>query len=294
MNNNASPFKNIESAFNYLARHTTGFDIDLEFHTPTQRPKLILTKDDPDIRLAIDPIATDLTGADNDYVITTYEHGTHWLVLYTNDDYPGIRIEEAEATTTAFTSTAMPFDHALNRIAAIADTYTDTPNSLTEEESTNSMSTHVSNTSDDTDTPVSTDNTDISTDATLHFDGASRGNPGKAATGYVLNDTATNTVSNGTPLGKKTNNEAEYHALIEGIETALTHDVESLTIYGDSKLIINQITGNWDCNSNDLKPLLADARELLAQLDSWTVEHVPRDENAGADNAANTALDNAV
>jgi ribonuclease HI len=127
------------------------------------------------------------------------------------------------------------------------------------------------------------------TESVLHFDGACRGNPGPAATGYVL-ETTTETIEDGRPLEDHTNNEAEYKALLDGLETALSNGVTDITIKGDSQLIIRQVTGEYDCNADNLAPLLDDVRGRLAVFHSWSIEHVPREQNADADTAANNAI----
>lgn len=280
-----APFDTVEAAFDYLATHAPGFTLGLEFHEPTNRPKVVLTLDDPEVRLAVDPITTDLNGATGDYVITSYEHSTHWLVVYTNDsdDRPGARIEEADATTQTFETTSMSFTRAIHRVAHIATTYTGEP-------------TTANSTETDTGTDSNTDELPDS-EATLHFDGASRGNPGAAATGYALTltgSTVQEPVTDGSYLGTATCNEAEYRALREGLRTARKHGVTAIDIRGDSKLIINQVRGTWDCNNTDLNELRRDVLDLLEQFDSYTLEHVPREQNADADEAANTTLDNAA
>lgn len=129
-------------------------------------------------------------------------------------------------------------------------------------------------------------------EATLHFDGASRGNPGEAATGYELaGDIADNAITGGSHIGKATNNQAEYDALIEGIERAVEHGVTDLTIHGDSQLIVKQVTGEYNCNDGVLQRKLHKVMDLLKRFDTWTIEHVQRDDNSTADELANEVLD---
>lgn len=125
---------------------------------------------------------------------------------------------------------------------------------------------------------------------TLYFDGASRGNPGPAATGYAL-DIGDTTIEDGRTLGEQTNNYAEYQALLDGIHTAREEGVTSLTIYGDSELIIKQVTGEYSCNASSLKPALHDVHDALDAFDDWTIKHVPRSKNNTADGIANDVLD---
>lgn len=132
-------------------------------------------------------------------------------------------------------------------------------------------------------------------EATLHFDGASRGNPGPAATGYELTgDITDNEITGGSHIGKATNNQAEYDALIEGIERALQHGVTNLTIRGDSQLIIKQVTGEYDCNDGFLRKKLDTVTDLLERFDTWNIEYVQRGDNSQADAAANEVLDSTL
>lgn len=128
------------------------------------------------------------------------------------------------------------------------------------------------------------------TTATLHFDGASRGNPGDAATGYVLTVSGEKDTG-GRCLEDHTNNEAEYKSLIDGLEAAHDAGVTDITVKGDSQLIIRQVTGEYACNATNLSPLHDTVQELLAQFDAYDIEHVPRDENSPADTVANEVLD---
>ena len=125
-----------------------------------------------------------------------------------------------------------------------------------------------------------------------YTDGGSRGNPGPAAAGFVLSAAA------GTPLeskafflGKATNNEAEYTAIIKAIEAALQIGAEELTIFSDSELLVRQINGRYKVKSANIKPLYQRAVDLLSQLTSWKVEHVMREMNTQADGLVNEALD---
>lgn len=129
-------------------------------------------------------------------------------------------------------------------------------------------------------------------EGTLYFDGASRGNPGDAATGFVLESTVLDEeLSESEYIGEHTNNYAEYRALLAGLQKAREIGVTNITIHGDSELIIKQVTGEYACNAPTLKPVLKDVHSELKKFESWTISHVPREENNLADNVANRALD---
>ena len=125
----------------------------------------------------------------------------------------------------------------------------------------------------------------------LRTDGGSRGNPGPAAVGVVLEDTAGEEVlAWGDYIGKATSNVAEYSALIAGLEKALEMDVKRIQVYADSQLLTRQINGRYRVKSSRLQPLYAKARKLLDKLEKWDVQHVPRNQNKRADGLAGEAL----
>ena len=126
----------------------------------------------------------------------------------------------------------------------------------------------------------------------LYCDGGSRGNPGPAATGYVLDNQHDQQIASGGQfLGQATNNQAEYQALIDGLQGALELDLAHLTIYLDSQLIVNQINGLYKIKNQSLKVYFRTVQDLLAQLVSWQVDHIPRRANQRADSLVNQILD---
>lgn len=127
----------------------------------------------------------------------------------------------------------------------------------------------------------------------IHFDGGSRGNPGPASAGVVIQDADTGKPVHeaGYFLGKHTNNVAEYQGLIHSLEQAGKLKASSLDIYSDSELLVRQINREYRVKSPDLKPLYEKAVKLLGGFKSWKVSHVRRDKNARADELANLAMD---
>ncbi len=122
------------------------------------------------------------------------------------------------------------------------------------------------------------------------FDGASRGNPGPAGAGAALLDGRGEILWRcAEPLGERTNNEAEYLALILLLEEADRRGA-SVDIRGDSQLVVNQVTGRWKIKEPRLALLASDAVALLRKTGS-TLTWVPRDRNALADDLSNRALD---
>ena len=125
----------------------------------------------------------------------------------------------------------------------------------------------------------------------VYFDGASRGNPGPAAVGYVLVDDSGIVAEGGETIGRATNNQAEYAALVAALEVATEYGFDEAHIRGDSELIVKQIRGEWNTNDPELRERRVRARELLMEFDEWQLEHVPREINDRADQLANDALD---
>src|SRR4029450_11881734 len=130
----------------------------------------------------------------------------------------------------------------------------------------------------------------------VEADGASRGNPGAAAYGAVLRDAATGAVLAETAdiLGVATNNVAEYRGLIAGLRLAKEHNPQAqVEIRMDSRLVVEQMSGNWKIKHPDMRPLAMEAAAVYPP-DQVTYRWVPRDQNAAADRLANLALDKAT
>jgi len=129
----------------------------------------------------------------------------------------------------------------------------------------------------------------------LYTDGAARGNPGPAALGVVIEDDQGMRLRGlHRFLGKATNNEAEYEALIEGLKAVSEWKPDRLEIFLDSKLVVEQVNGRWKVKEARLQSLQTKARELLAAFPEVEIKHVERERNKGADALANMALDEHV
>ena len=94
-------------------------------------------------------------------------------------------------------------------------------------------------------------------------------------------------------IGHGTNNEAEYKALIKGLDIALNNGLTDLEVYGDSKLVIMQSQKLWKINKDHLKILNANVLKLSSQFKNISFHHIPRNENKIADYLSNefTKLD---
>jgi ribonuclease HI len=124
-----------------------------------------------------------------------------------------------------------------------------------------------------------------------YFDGASRGNPGPAAIGWVLVDADGIVDEGGERIEETTNNRAEYEALIRVLEAALEYGFDEVDVRGDSELVVKQVRGEYDVSVPALRERRVRVRELLDRFDRWSLAHVPREVNARADDLANEALD---
>jgi len=127
---------------------------------------------------------------------------------------------------------------------------------------------------------------------TVNVDGGARGNPGPAAIGVVIRDADGLILDeHGERIGDATNNVAEYKALIRGIQRAADLGATELDLVGDSELVVKQIQGAYKVKKAGLKLLHAEARQALAEIDSWSIRHVRREFNAEADRLVNEVLD---
>ncbi|MDG5775867.1 ribonuclease HI [Haloarculaceae archaeon H-GB2-1] len=129
--------------------------------------------------------------------------------------------------------------------------------------------------------------------AHVYFDGAARGNPGPSAIGWVVVTSDGIVSEGGETIGRATNNQAEYQALLKALETATDYGFNEVDVRGDSELIVKQVRGEYDANDPTLREHRVTVRELLDRFDEWTLEHVPREINDRADELANAALDDA-
>ena len=127
---------------------------------------------------------------------------------------------------------------------------------------------------------------------TAFFDGGARSNPGPAGYGvYIVDDQGTVQAELAGSLGVATNNIAEYNGLIAALQWAVDHDLDTITVKGDSLLIIEQMRGNYKVKNEGLKPLHMRARMLVMQIGNVRFEHVPREMNKDADRLSNVGMD---
>ena len=128
--------------------------------------------------------------------------------------------------------------------------------------------------------------------ARLSTDGGSRGNPGPAAYGYVLEaEDGTVLDARGETIGVATNNVAEYRALIAGLEKALDLAVSEVEVVSDSELLVKQMRGEYRVKNDALRDLSLEAARLAQQIGKVSYTAVRREHNELADKLVNEALD---
>jgi ribonuclease HI len=130
---------------------------------------------------------------------------------------------------------------------------------------------------------------------TLFVDGASRNNPGPAGAGIYIEKDGVLFLKCGYYLGLKTNNQAEYLALLLGLFTLNehAHAQDTIVIVSDSKLLVEQISGNYKVKQPHLQSLYQVGKKYLHSL-NFTIKHVLRDHNTYADQMANYGVDNKI
>ena len=125
----------------------------------------------------------------------------------------------------------------------------------------------------------------------LFVDGAADLHSGTAGIGGVFYRNGDELYSFSEFIGSKTNNEAEYEALIRGIKEAHNLKLLSLNIFADSQLVVRQIIGEYKVKNERMKLLHKQALELLEKLENWNIEHVLRDKNTRADALSKSGME---
>ena len=128
----------------------------------------------------------------------------------------------------------------------------------------------------------------------LFFDGCSKGNPGPAGAGAVIYNSDNKEIWSDTCFvgTRATNNQAEYMGLILGLKKASEMNIKSLLVKGDSLLVIQQMTGKYKCNSQNIFAMFETAKILEKKFETIEYNHVLRHLNKRADELSNQALTN--
>ncbi len=129
--------------------------------------------------------------------------------------------------------------------------------------------------------------------ADIFTDGGARGNPGPAGIGVVLEAKSQKSKVKRF-IGEATNNQAEYQALLAGLELAIREEVSELRVFMDSELIVKQMKGEYRVKNANLKPLFAKALGLTNKFTTISFHHISREKNKEADKLVNEAIDQAT
>ena len=125
----------------------------------------------------------------------------------------------------------------------------------------------------------------------IYTDGASSGNPGPAAIGAVIQDGQGRVISRiSRRIGRATNNQAEYRAIITALGEAVRLGAGEVDIKSDSELVVKQLKGRYCVKKATLRPLYQEVVKLVGSLEAFSITHIPREQNREADRLANRAL----
>ncbi|MDD3102051.1 MAG: ribonuclease HI family protein [Patescibacteria group bacterium] len=126
----------------------------------------------------------------------------------------------------------------------------------------------------------------------LYTDGGARGNPGPAGAGGVIYDTDKKVVKKFAQfLGKATNNQAEYQALVLGLELAKKLSASEVDCYLDSLLVVEQMNQKWKIKNKELSVLFVKVWNLAQSFEKVNFYHIPREKNEEADKLVNEIID---
>ena len=125
-----------------------------------------------------------------------------------------------------------------------------------------------------------------------YTDGGARGNPGPSGYGVVLEDDSGKVIWEDSGfLGRATNNEAEYKGLLAALKKVVELGAAPLEVRSDSKLLVEQMNGNYKVKARNLMPLVMEAQRLARKIGNVVYTHLPREANNRADRLANEAMD---
>ena len=126
----------------------------------------------------------------------------------------------------------------------------------------------------------------------IHTDGASRGNPGAASAGIsVYDNNQICLYEEAFLLGSKTNNFAEYSAVLRALQLSAENKVTHLLLKSDSEFLVKQLSGMYKVKSPNIKELYKECKKWESKIPEVTFQHVRREQNKRADELANLILD---
>jgi len=126
------------------------------------------------------------------------------------------------------------------------------------------------------------------TDGACEFD--SEYKPINAGIGGVIKLKDKTLFSFSENVGIKTNNEAEYLALVKGLDLCLKNNISKISIFADSELVVKQINGDYKVKNERMAALHKKTHQLLSKFNSWNINHVLRDKNTEADDLSKQGL----
>ena len=125
----------------------------------------------------------------------------------------------------------------------------------------------------------------------VYIDGASRGNPGESGIGVLVIRPDASREEIREYIGRGTNNEAEYKALIKALAYLVAEGIPAAKIHTDSQLVASQMNGLWKVKDPKLRILHSEAKKLVSLIPAFEIEYIPRENNTEADGLANEAID---
>lgn len=123
----------------------------------------------------------------------------------------------------------------------------------------------------------------------VYIDGASLGNPGRIGIGYAIYRDKQLVEEERVHIGVGTNNFAEYMACIFSLSKILASGEREVCVYSDSKLLCEQLKGNFKVKNSNIYPLFVLAKKIISYFDSVTLTHIGREHNQQADRLAKEA-----
>jgi ribonuclease HI len=129
----------------------------------------------------------------------------------------------------------------------------------------------------------------VMSELVAYVDGGSLGNPGPSGIGVVIDGCESGPIRIAKWIGHQDNNVAEYMALLEALQCALSLKAKALHVFSDSQVVVRQMRGEYACRSSRLYSLHWTCCKLARAL-SFSISHVPREDNAEANQLANTAV----
>jgi ribonuclease HI len=125
-------------------------------------------------------------------------------------------------------------------------------------------------------------------DLVAYVDGGSLGNPGPAGVGVIIEGHEHGRITIGKWIGQQDNNVAEYLALLEALQCAVSLKADKLHVYSDSEVVVRQMMGDYNCRSNRLYSLNWLCRKLARTLE-FSISHIRREHNSEANRLASLA-----